>query len=265
MDVDFQVRCIATAFGTDDSAPMRTQFSTGNSQLTFQLGDCGELIWQRSPRADITGIDYFVLKTQGTTLSYSPKEGVSRWWNDHEHAMAMARALFKLGRPIVKLEERFGPLLTIHDKFALREEMPLEFWPECWKMGEVRRIAAAFEVAECVEVEYEPSPDMPVVYYMVGVERELHWQYHSENGHELFTLGTRPQSLEYSTRFGIGRKAQSPQHAVWMAKALFKLGQSIEKLEDHFGPLLSFHDKIQCSEEIPREFWPQKWLDGEFG
>jgi hypothetical protein len=47
-----------------------------------------------------------------------------------------------------------------------------------------------------------------------------------------------------------------------MARVLFKLGHDTSFIEEHFDTL-SAHEKLELRLSMPREFWPQKWLDEE--
>ncbi|RYF51008.1 MAG: hypothetical protein EOO38_04295 [Cytophagaceae bacterium] len=47
-----------------------------------------------------------------------------------------------------------------------------------------------------------------------------------------------------------------------MARVLFKLGHDLSFIEEHFDTL-SAHEQMELRLSMPREFWPQKWLDEE--
>ena len=47
-----------------------------------------------------------------------------------------------------------------------------------------------------------------------------------------------------------------------MARVLFKLVYDVTLIENRFA-ILSAHEKLELRLSVPREFWPQKWLDEE--
>ncbi|RYZ80870.1 MAG: hypothetical protein EOP04_25050 [Proteobacteria bacterium] len=54
-----------------------------------------------------------------------------------------------------------------------------------------------------------------------------------------------------------------PQHYEIMARALYRLGVEDEAELTKLEWPLSAHEKSELRLSLPREFWPQKWLDEE--
>lgn len=61
-------------------------------------------------------------------------EGPWDWYRPH--LPALVRGIFKLGQSIAAFEERFGSLLSEHERLECKLEMPREFWPEHWSNTE---------------------------------------------------------------------------------------------------------------------------------
>ncbi len=48
-----------------------------------------------------------------------------------------------------------------------------------------------------------------------------------------------------------------------MARGLYCLGTDDSEALEQFYPAFSFHEKLELRLSLPREFWPQTWLDEE--
>ncbi|RYX80949.1 hypothetical protein EON83_26435 [bacterium] len=48
-----------------------------------------------------------------------------------------------------------------------------------------------------------------------------------------------------------------------MMVAIYKLGLDLEPLQRVFNLTLTYHEQLELRLSMPREFWPQKWLDEE--
>ncbi len=54
----------------------------------------------------------------------------------------------------------------------------------------------------------------------------------------------------------------NPSYNELMARGLYRLGLEDEVALSQLPPLTA-HEKLELRLSMPREFWPQKWLDGE--
>ncbi len=88
----------------------------------------------------------------------------------------------------------------------------------------------------------------------------------------VFRDGQEPQlTLSYvhpsDGRYKSLCSALSPLHnsrilAPELARVLYKLGHSIEWIEANFDTITA-HEQLELQRELPREFWPQRWLEEE--
>lgn len=130
---------------------------------------------------------------------------------------------------------------------------------------EARRIAAAFgfELWGQTESEFEDDPDSfygvtkdgAQFEWIVGLERPGGLE-HLWVGRELIFFWQGSQSQDW--------KIESPHcHNELIVRGLYCLGFDETDLQRRSQGQLTAHEQLELRLSMPREFWPQKWLDQE--
>lgn len=152
---------------------------------------------------------------------------------------------------------------------------------------EARRIAAAFELQDWVLHIAEPenymySDVLANSFHLKGYTRcfKRVWAPLSWSDEPLWDIEIcRGDPKEYnivrcsfvyregkpSVKWGFMEiEDPDPTSSCWLlACALFRLGLYDEDTCSELGATFSFHDELELRLSMPREFWPQKWLDEE--
>ncbi|BCM88905.1 hypothetical protein IAD21_00747 [Abditibacteriota bacterium] len=129
---------------------------------------------------------------------------------------------------------------------------------------EARRVAAAFGVGE-----WKPNePSREIISYSCFNNGTEYYVSFDTDG-ELKTLNIdEVESRQYThcelQNLGMGQWSlyNYSQYGKEMAYGLYRLGFEDEGILSQLPPI-SAHEKLELRFSMPREFWPQKWLDEE--
>ncbi|BCM89382.1 hypothetical protein IAD21_01228 [Abditibacteriota bacterium] len=131
---------------------------------------------------------------------------------------------------------------------------------------EARRLVAAFGIAD-----WKPMPTLFaswVVHFEIKIkETFIEWAFLTAGSHLSFLyVGQRKDEYEgcYLRRSEDGDWLYRPDrhYNELMARGLYRFGFEDEAVLAVL-PTLSMHEKLEARLSLPREFWPQKWLDEE--
>ncbi|RYX80951.1 hypothetical protein EON83_26445 [bacterium] len=77
------------------------------------------------------------------------------------------------------------------------------------------------------------------------------------------TFGTHNGELECEVDLLPSSKKKADAMVSRLLKAAYMMGYPIEVFNIELGLTLSYHEQLELRLSMPREFWPQKWLDEE--
>ena len=139
---------------------------------------------------------------------------------------------------------------------------------------EARRVAAAFKVSTFQKHQMNENESNFIAHFSGsagGGDRRLYWQIGKNERVTLLWLGTGRSVVATVVEWESSLRGPKDAMGVWavllnsphdeqMAQGLYRLGFESSELP----PLsLTAHEKLELRLSMPREFWPQKWLDEE--
>lgn len=125
---------------------------------------------------------------------------------------------------------------------------------------EAARVAAAFGVGEW---DGDTSHDKRSIFWGDGNEFQLSFAI-LKDGSNWYSVSVNELDLSYTNVFYNSpfwnlRKDGDP-HLEFMARGLYRLGFTDESILQQL-PTLSAHEKLELRLSMPREFWPEGWLE----
>ncbi|RYX82865.1 hypothetical protein EON83_17295 [bacterium] len=125
---------------------------------------------------------------------------------------------------------------------------------------EAARVAVTFGVGEWKTTEY-PTAHRHFGWGS-GARLPIDWIINFEEGVRLTVLsvGSFERCCQLAFYWGEWDIRLNPKYDTAMARGLYCLGFEDEAILSQLPPL-SAHEKLELRLGMPREFWPQKWLD----
>lgn len=139
--------------------------------------------------------------------------------------------------------------------------------------AEARRVAACFFVASWSPTwEWELGDDgqtnaLGVIYFgATATGEKVHWGFLYNGVLRMIGFGDGRPALQ--RRGGswqlVPRRTRNREKDQWLARGLYCLGiddESVWRELLEVGVELSAHEKLELGLELPREFWPTRWIE----